>query len=81
MARYIVTGFGAESGGSVTATGILVHGAEMHIFSVWNLTFDPASATPVKAQIQSGIVDAANTQLADYGYNATLAATDIEYLT
>jgi len=82
MAKFLITGFTPETGGAVTANGIIYDGDSSFVFSAWNVPFDPLSATPVRQQIDSVLADVVNKQIATYGQvQITLTQADIEYLT
>ena len=82
MAKFLVTGFTPETGGEVTANGIIYDGDKSFVFSAWNVPFDPSSATPIRQQIDSVLADVINQQITAYGQiQVVLTQADIEYLT
>jgi len=82
MAKFLVTNFTPETGGEVTASGIIYDGDKSFVFSAWNVPFDAASATPIRQQIDTVLADVVNEQIKNYGQiQVVLTQADIEYLT
>lgn len=82
MARLFITGF-ATQGPSVIGVVGFVHDAAQDIYiglTIDNIPIDTASSTPVRQQVQDGMVVAANAQLVASNVPLTLIASDIEYV-